>query len=369
MRIAIDARLKYYRLGGIAEYTRHLVLALAELDTETRYIVVHHVRDRETLAPAANFRRASTLTPSHHRYERWLLSAELLPLRLDVYHTPEGILPQRAAPRQICTVHDVHYLHFPQYMTPESRRYYNEQIVRSLRQAEHILVPSQATKTDLITLLDVPPEKITVHPLGVDDQFRPADLETIAAVRARYNLPQEYLLFVGTFEPRKNLPGLFEAYALMRDDAPEPPPLVLVGRRGWLTETIDATVERLKLRPSLIWIEHAPRHDLPALYSGAVLLALPSHYEGFGLTALEAMACGTPPVVANRSSLPEVVGDAGLLIDPDDPADLAQAMRTLLTDSDLRATLRARGLARAAEFTWRRTASIVLEVYRRGAAL
>lgn len=369
MRAAIDARLKYYRPGGIAEYTRHLVCALAERDAETHYTVVHHVRDPETLTPGPNFHRVSTLTPSHHRLERWLLTAELLPHRFDLYHTPEGILPQRAARHEIITVHDVHYLHFPQYMTAASRRYYNDQITRSTRRATCILVPSEATRADLVTLLGVPSEKIVTHALGVDDEFRPAGEDALAAMRARYKLPEAYLLFVGTFEPRKNLPGLFAAYARLRADLPDAPPLALVGRRGWLMDDIGAAVKQHALEPHLRWITDAPRADLPALYSGARLLALPSHYEGFGLTALEAMACGTPPVVSDRGSLPEVVGDAGLLVDPGDPEALADALRRLLADDALRNELRARGLKRAAEFTWRRTAATVLETYRRVAAL
>lgn len=369
MNTAIDTRLKYFRPGGIAEYVRHLIGALAELDSSTRYAVIHHVRDRETLAPAPNFRRISTLTPSHHRWERWMLAAELMPRRFDLYHTPEGILPERVARRHIITVHDVHYLHYPQYMTAASRRYYNDQITRSVRMADGILVSSQATKSDLIKLLNVPSDKIVSHSLGVNEMFRPASKEAIAAVRARYELPADYLLFVGTFEPRKNLPGLFAAYALLREQIPNAPPLVLVGRKGWLMDEIEAAVEQHHLQESLRWLENAPRADLPALYSGARLLAVPSHYEGFGLTALEAMACGTPPVVSNRASLPEVVGDAGLQVDPDDPAALADALRALLTDDALHAELRARGLARAATFTWQRTAAKALEVYQKFAAL
>lgn len=369
MRIAIDARLNYYRPGGIVEYVRHLIAALAELDRANQYAVVHHLRDRETLSRAPNFRRVSTVTPSHHRWERWLLAAELAPRRFDLYHTPEGILPQHAARRHIITVHDVHYLHYPQYMTAASRRYYNEQITRSVHMADAILVPSQATKADLVALLDASPDKIAPHPLGVHSMFRPASEEAITAARARYDLPADYLLFVGTFEPRKNLPGLFAAYALLCQEMADAPPLVLVGRKGWLMDDINAAVERHQIQNRLRWIENAPRADLPALYSGARLLAVPSHYEGFGLTALEAMACGTPPLASDRGSLPEVVGDAGLQVDPDDPAALAGAMRELLTDDALHADLRSRGLARAATFTWERTASTALDVYQRVAAL
>ncbi|MCZ7540676.1 MAG: glycosyltransferase family 4 protein [Anaerolineae bacterium] len=195
--------------------------------------------------------------------------------------------------------------------------------------------------------------------------FQPAPPEVIQACRARWGLPAQYLLFVGTFEPRKNIPTLLHAYDRLRRDLPGAPPLVLAGRRGWLYDDIHRTAEALALGDHLIWVENPPRDDLPALYSGAAALALPSHYEGFGLTALEAMACGTPPVVSDRSSLPEVVGEAGLRVNPDDADSIADALRRLLTDSALRDTLRDAGLARAATFTWRRTAEIVREVYAR----
>ncbi len=365
MRIGIDARLNYYRPGGIVEYTRYVISELAALDEASDYRIIQHIRDRETLAAAPNFRRLNTLTPSHHRLERWTLSAELALRRLDIYHTPDAILPASAARRHVSTIHDLHYLHYPQFMTADSRRYYAGQIRWAVGRADHILASSQATRTDLVTLLGAREDKITVHMLGVDALFQPAPAEAIQACLARWSLPAQYLLFVGTFEPRKNIPTLLRAYSHLRRDLPDAPPLVLAGRRGWLQEDIQRTVETFALGDWVIWVEDPPRDDLPALYSGAAALALPSHYEGFGLTALEAMACGTPPVVSDRSSLPEVVGDAGLLVNPDDADGIADALRRLLTDSDLRNALRDAGLARAAMFTWRRTAEIVREVYAR----
>ncbi len=364
MRIGIDARLNYYRPGGSTEYTRHLVQELALLDAESAYFIVHHARDQHTLRPAPNFQRLNTWTPAHHRWERWGLSLELWPRRLDVYHATDTIPPQHGGRRHVLTIHDLHYLHYPQFMTRESLRYYRDQIVWAVQRAAHILVPSHATARDLLTLLDVPETCVTVHPLGVNPAFHPQSADAIRAVRARWGLPETYLLFVGTFEPRKNITGLLRAYDRLRAKLPDAPPLVLVGRRGWLYEDIFATAEQLQLGKTLIWIEDAPFADLPALYSGALALTLPSHYEGFGLTALEAMACGTPPIISPRGSLPEVVGEAGLRVDPDDPEAIAEAMRRMLEDNALRAALRQKGLARAATFTWRRTAEIALRVYR-----
>lgn len=365
MRIAIDARLIHYRPGGIAEYTRHLITELAALDPQSEYSVLHHVRAQENLTPAPNFKRINIFTPSHHRLERWSLAAELLPRRLNLLHSPDLIPPAWGAQHRVITVHDLHFLHYPQYMTAESLRYYRDQAQWAVRTADHILVDSVATRQDLIDLLHVPAEKMTVHMLGVTPEFKPLPEAVVQDCRRRYGLPSSYLLFVGTYEPRKNITGLLDAYHLLRQTHTDLPPLVLVGRRGWLYEDIFAKVEALKLSDRVIWVENAPITDLPALYNGGLALVLPSHYEGFGLTALESMACGTPVITSDRGSLPEVVGDAGLLVSPDDPAEIAACMKHLLMDSALRSRLSAAGLARAATFTWRRTAEQTLAVYRR----
>jgi len=364
MRIGIDARLIYYRPGGIAEYTRHVIQELAALDPVTQYSVIHHHRDPKRLTPGPNFKRVDTYTPCHHRLERWTLSLELARHRFDVLHSPDMIPPQGGGRRRVITVHDLHFMHYPQFMTAESLRHYRDQIAWAVRSADHILVSSHATQDDLSNLLNVPAAKMTVHLLGVDKAFAPLPEEVVATHRQKLGLPASYILFVGTFEPRKNISGLLEAYHLLRQNYSDLPPLVIVGRRGWLYDDIFARIDTLNLADRVIWLEDVPESDLPAIYNGADVAVLPSYYEGFGLTALEAMACGTPVVVTNRSSLPEVVGDAGLLIDPYDPADMAAAIHRVLEDGALREHLRVAGLARAATFTWRRTAEIVLQVYR-----
>jgi glycosyltransferase involved in cell wall biosynthesis len=363
MRIGIDARLNHYRPGGSAEYTRHLILELGKLDQANQYFILHHAKGQETYTPGPNFRRVNLYTPCHHRLERWSLSAEIARLRLDVLHSPDAIPPAFGAQRRITTIHDLHYLYYPQFMTADSRRYYNDQIAWAVKTADHILVSSHSTQHDLMELLHVPADKMTVHVLGVNEIFHPQPPDIVQVCRVKYHLPKSYILFVGTFEPRKNLPGLFEAYHLLRQDIPDLPPLVLAGRRGWLYDDIFAKAEELKLHDCLIWLENLPTDDLPALYTGADMLVLPSHYEGFGLPALEAMACGTVPVASNRSSLPEVVGDGGLLIEPDDPAAIAEAIRRILFDPALRDQLRQKGLAQAARFTWEQTARSALAVY------
>ncbi len=233
MRIGIDSRLNYYRPGGTVEYTRQVIRELASLDTASDYRIIQHVRDRERLRPGKNFRRLNTLTPCHHRLERWSLSAELAPYRLDLLHTPDIIPPQGGARRHVITIHDLHFLHYPQFMTADSRRHYRDRVGWAVQHADHILVSSQSTLHDLSTLLNVPQDKVTIHMLGVDAAFKPLPPEEVERHTKRLGLPPHYLLFVGTFEPRKNIPGLARAYRQVIDVRTDCPPLVLVGRR-WL---------------------------------------------------------------------------------------------------------------------------------------
>jgi glycosyltransferase involved in cell wall biosynthesis len=367
MRIAIDARLTYYRQGGIANYIRHIVRELPQLDPHTSYIVLHSRKHADALAVPAhapNVARAALWTPCHHRLEPYTLSAELIPRRLHLLHSPDFIPPRWGARRYVITVHDLNFLHYPRFLTAEARRYYGGQIERAVRQAHHILADSQATKGDLVDLLGASVEKVTVHMLGVEDVFIPQPPQTVRKALAPFDLPAGYILFVGTFEPRKNLPGLLHAYRHLIGDLPDAPPLVLAGRRGWLYEETFDAVNKLGLSARVRWLEDVPQSLLPALYSGASMLVIPSFYEGFGLPALEAMACGTPTVVSDRASLPEVVGPAGFLVDPDDVGSIAHGLHALLTDSALRGRLVSAGLRRARAFTWRRTAEVVLGVYR-----
>jgi glycosyltransferase involved in cell wall biosynthesis len=363
MHIGIDARLTYYRTGGISTYIRRLVQALETLDSLNRYTVFHSRKAHESLV--TRFDHAVLWTPAHHRLERLTLSVELARFNLDILHSPDFIPPFRGARRHVITVHDLTFLHYPQYLTADSRHYYNDQIQAAVRHADHILADSEATKTDLRAMLNVPAEKVSVHMLGVDESFRPLPPDELARYRQQLDLPPDYILFVGTFEPRKNIIGLLDAYRLLLEKLPDAPPLVLAGKRGWLFDETLAHADALRLGNRIVWREAVPQEALPALYNMAHILALPSFYEGFGLTALEAMACGTVTVVSNRSSLPEVVGDVGLQINPDDPATIADALYHTVTDAAWRETMRQRSLERASTFSWERTAQVALSVYQK----
>lgn len=362
MQIGIDARLTYYRTGGISTYIVRLVQALERLDQHNRYTIFESRKVRHSIVPS-RFSSARLWTPSHHRLERLALSVELIRFNLDLLHSPDFIPPLRGARRHVITVHDLTFLHYPQYLTADTRRYYNDQIAAAVSHADHILTDSESSKRDMVEMLAVPAEKITVHTLGVDESFKPLPPDVLAEYRRKLDLPETYLLFVGTFEPRKNIAGLLEAYAQLKQALADAPPLVLAGKRGWLFDETMHKIEQLKLGDSVLWRENVAQDALPALYNMASVLVAPSFYEGFGLTALEAMACGTVPIVSNRSSLPQVVGGVGLQVNPDDTAALTDALERALTDTAWRQINREAGLERAARFTWENTASIALATY------
>ena len=362
-RIGIDARLTYYTQGGIAQYTQHLIREFAGLDSPHRFFIVQSRKDSRNLAIGSNQRRIRAWTPAHHRYERRALAVELLPHRLDLLHSPDFIPPLGGRFRTVITVHDLAFLHYPQFHTDESRRYYGGQIREAVQVADRIIAVSEATKKDLIELLDVPPEKIAVVLEAASEQYRPATPAELARLRQKLGLEGPYILFVSTIEPRKNISGLLRAYARLRHEMPDPPLLVVAGAKGWLYEAIFGLYKELELGESVRWLGPVQGDDLPVLYSGAEVFCLPSFYEGFGLPPLEAMACGTPVVVSDRASLPEVVGDAGLYVTPEEPETITEALLRVLTDPELAADLRERGLARVEQFSWGRAARETLAVY------
>lgn len=359
-RLGLDVRLAYYTGGGIARYIRHLAAELPALDPASQHIHFYRRGHAETFSPDA--RRVDCWTPAHHRLERLALAVELAPHGLDLLHSPDFIPPLFGSRRSVITVHDLTFLLYPEFLTTESRRYYNNQIAWAVRRADAISADSHATRSDLIERLGVPPEKVTVIHLGLDPAFQ-ANGSDPAPALAELGLSPGYLLFVGTFEPRKNVPGLLTAYATLRAGLSDAPPLVLAGRQGWLFEQVQERVAALKLTPFVRFLPEVSEAHLRALYRGAAVFVLPSHYEGFGFTVLEAMASGTPAVVANRASLPEIAGDAALQVDPDQPEAIAEALQRALTDASLRAGLVARGLAQVRRFTWAETARATLALY------
>jgi len=365
MRVGIDSRLVFYHQAGIGQYILRLTQALARLDRENQYILFTSRKDKTPLVEQANFKRQKLWTPSHHRFEPAALSVELARFRLDVLHSPDFIPPARLRAKSVITVHDLAFLLFPDFLTRPSARYYSRVDIAA-RKADHIIAVSESTKRDTIRLLGVPPEKITVIPEAAHPIFTPiANADALERVRARYKLPRDFILFVGTIEPRKNLSTLIRAFRRLRDNYKTDAVLAIAGHRGWLVEDVDQTLAETHLSDAVRFLGGVPNEELVYLYNAARVFAFPSRYEGFGLPPLEAMACGTPVVTSNVSSLPEVVGDAAMLVDPEDVDGLAVAMWRLLSDENLRRDLRAKGLKRAQTFSWERAARATLDVYHR----
>ena len=359
--IGIDARLTHYRVGGISRYITALLAAYEMQSPPHKLTILQSRKARKSLSD--RFASAKLWTPPHHPLERSALSIELWRHRFDLLHSPDFIAPRRGAKRHIITVHDLNFVHFPEYLTAESRRYYNGQIEASVAHADHILANSQTTKDDLIAILDVPPDNITVHLLAADERFRPlSSAETAGTLRA-LELPEDYFLFVGTLEPRKNLASLAKAYRDLKLELPDAPKLVVAGRLGWHYEQLLADVGALGMDEHILLRHAVSDQQLPAVYNRARAVVLPSFHEGFGLTALEAMACGAVPIVSQVGALHEIVGDVGVLVDPHDHNTIAAAMKRALTDSDWLALQAKRALARAAQFSWRESARIVLDCY------
>ena len=363
MRIGIDARLVYYSQAGIGQYILHLVNGLSQVDRDNEYVLLQSRKDDTTILKQPNFRRISLWTPSHHRLERYSLNVELMRLGLDVLHSPDFIPPHRPSCRSVITVHDLAFLLYPHFLTKESARYYGH-IDQAVRWTDHIIAVSESTKRDTMQHLGVPEDKITVVYEAANPLFRPVDKDGAREqVRNRHGVEGPFILFVSTIEPRKNVPTLLRAVWQLLECYKEDVRLVLAGGKGWLFQDAFAMVEELKLDSRVHFVGRVSSEDLLHLYNAAEMLAHPAFYEGFGLPPLEAMACGLPVVVANVASLPEVVGDAGLLIDPHDADELTVAMWRLLNDNDLREEMQTKGLRQAERFSWERAARETLEIY------
>jgi glycosyltransferase involved in cell wall biosynthesis len=291
------------------------------------------------------------------------LSWEMLRRPPGVLFVPSHVVPLRHPRRTVVTVHDLGYLEYPQAHTRFSRLYLHLSTLFSGKSARRVIAISETTKRDLVKHYHVPPRKIIVINHGRDSIFAPVDDEARRAeIAAKYGIQAPYCIHVGTLQPRKNLGLLVEAWDILRGGMERPPQLLLAGKRGWLYESLFDMVEARGLTELVRFADYVERDDLPALYSGALALTFPSLYEGFGLPPLEAMSCGTPVIASTATSLPEVVGDAGLLLEPHDPHPWAEAVQRLMLDPALQAELRRKGLERASGFTWERCARQTLQV-------
>ena len=369
MRIAIDAHSVGTGLAGNESYITNLIEALAEIDTVNHYTL--YVTKREAVErfchrwPHVQVR----LTLPHTPLVRIpvTLSAELRRNPVDVLHVQYTAPPFTPCP-VVATIHDLSFEHLPQTFKRRSRAQLRLTVRRTARVAAEVLAPSEHTRRDIIETYKIEPERVHVTPLAAAIHFAPVHEEKeLKLVRQRYNLEGDYILTVGSIQPRKNLTRLLSAYSALRRARPHAnlPKLAIVGKRAWLYGDTLRAIREHGLSDCVVLTGYVSESDLPALYSGALAFVYPSYFEGFGLPPLEAMQCGAPVIAGNRTSLPEVIGDAGLLVDPFDVQALMEALARLIDDRELRARLRIKGLERAKLFAWRETARLTLETYER----
>ena len=350
MKIGVDVQSTLGRKTGIGLYTANLLQALRQVAPQHEYVGLSWGRSTELR------------TDQRLWWEQVKLPLQALVSKVNVLHLTGFGAPRLHHCPTVLTVHDLIGLLFPSNLPPISRFYWSRWLPYTIRWADQIIADSEHTKHDLIRLLNIPEKKIDVVYLGVSEAFQPLeDRVVLKRVRRRYGLPHPVILYVGTIEPRKGLDTLISAYSMLSNRIPHH--LVIAGKRGWYTESIFHQVEALGLNQRVHFIGYVADEDLPALYNLADLFVYPSRYEGFGLPPLEAMACGVPVVCSNAASLPEVVGDAGLLVPPNDVGALEVAMLNVLEDRNKRVKMQVEGRERAKKFSWRETARQTVRVY------
>ena len=365
MRIAIDARkLRDY---GIGTYVRNLLRHLARTDHTTEYVVLCREADCQLVGELGeNFRAVPERSPGYSIREQITVPLDLRRERADLFHSPHYVLPPLTPCKSVVTIHDCIHLRFPQYLRNRlGYGYARTSLWMATHQSNRILTVSEASKRDILDYFHVPPEKIDVIYNGIDELFSelPSD-EDIGRVRERYQLDDPFILYAGNIKPHKNIERTIEAFHLLRRSAEfDSVKLVIIGDEIAKYAALRHAVHRHKLHKYVRFFGFVQDRTLAILYRLAAVFVFPSLYEGFGLPPLEAMASGTPVITSNVSSLPEVVGDAALLVDPLQPEAISEAMRRVLTDSALRDDLRARGLVRARQFSWERSIHRVREIY------
>ncbi len=370
--LAVDVTSAIYQSGGIGRYTRCLVTALAAMGAVPSLTAFWCGRPRDPIPTWLITLRGVRLRriPIPERLTTIVWQRARLPFPIDailghhdVLHFPDFVHAPVRSGATVVTIHDLSFRRIPEAADPGLRRYLNAAVPRSLATSQLVFADSAATRDDLVALLNIRSSDVRVVYSGVGAEFQPIHLhEELAAVRARYALPDSFVLSVGTLQPRKNYGRLIEAMPQILQQVPDTH-LVIAGRPGWLYDDLAALTRSHHLEQRVHFVTDVQDSDLPALYSLARVFAFVSLYEGFGLPILEAMACGVPVVASNASCLPEVTGDAGLQVDPTDIDSIARAVATLLLDDALRTQMVVRGRKRAARFTWRQTAEQALAGY------
>ena len=364
LRIAIDAR--KLRDFGIGTYIRNILIELSRLDRSTEYVVLCRPDDVEAgEVLGTNFRMVPETAPPYSIAEQVRIPLSLARERVRMVHEPHYVLPPAIRCRSVVTIHDCIHLMFPQYLPGRLAYVYAKASMWSAtRKADRILTVSEASKRDILRFFDVPADKVAVIYNAIDERFlAPANEERIDLVKQRYQLDHPFVLYVGNIKPHKNLERLIDAFGRARGQCSSDLKLIIIGDEISKYPPLRQAVHKHKLDKHVRFLGFQPMETLAVFYRLARAFVFPSLYEGFGLPPLEAMACGTPVVTSNVSSLPEVAGGAALLVDPHDADAIAHGICRAVTDDTLRAELIARGLERARSFSWAQSVRKIHAIY------
>ncbi len=365
MRIAIDISPLCKSRTGVAMYTYYLVRALSRIDTENTYMLYTNgaVSLDFPLPPNFFIRPTQMPLPQFQLWFHFGLPVFLRRDKIDIFHGTNFLIPPMPGCKTVSTVHDLTSITMRSKHKLFHRISHGLFLKGSLRRADRLIAVSSFTASEIERLFPGYAKKTSVILEAASPEFvRIDDRRRLAAVRAKYSLPERFILFVGTLEPRKNIAGLLRAFASVHKGIPHK--LVVVGGRGWKYSDIFDLVGELGIESSITFTDYVPSGDLPAIYNLAELMVYPSFFEGFGLPPLEAMACGTPVVTSNRSSIPEVVGDAAILVNPENTDEIAAGILRVLEDERVREALIEKGLERARLFTWEGCAAKTLAIYK-----
>ncbi|MBN2146114.1 MAG: glycosyltransferase family 4 protein [Anaerolineales bacterium] len=369
MRIGIDTTPLPQRPVGAGNYIIQLVRALLRQPGSDEFVIFAQRATAPLLGLAESPRLQLVVLPDKHPALRLLWEQTIFPIlvkryRIDLLHSLHYTFPLLYPGRRVVTLHDMTFFLFPHLHTPDKRYIFRFFIHTSARLADALVADSESTRQDAMRIARIPAKKIFTAQLGVTEEFHPIhDPAHLAEVRQKYSLPGRFVLYVGLIEPRKNLPSLLKAFSMIASRIPQHH-LVITGRMGWMVADVMKQVEALDLQHRVHFTGYVEQADLPVVYNMADLSVYPSIYEGFGFPVLESMACGTPVITTNVSSMPEIIADAGIQLSPQDTAGLAQAILALIESPEQRRVLAEKGLQRAAQFTWDRTAAQTLAVYR-----
>lgn len=352
MKIAIDAQTILGQKTGFGFYVKNLIDNLKKIDPKNEYILLRPETEKDFS------------TPQRFIWDQFKVPKLARQARVDILHQPCFSAPLFYRGKIVITVHDLISMHFPKNLPFASRMFYSKWMPFTYRRADKIIAISEDTKKDIMARLHINEDKIKVIHSAVAPDFKViSDADYLAKIKVKYNTGDQFILDVGTLEPRKNLLFLVRAYNLAVQQAHIPHKLVLSGKKGWYYDDLFKLIRDLKLEDKVIFAGYVAEEDLPALYNAADLFAFPSLYEGFGFPPLEAMACGTPVISSNTSSLPEVVGEAGILLAPENEQVWADKMVEVISNQALRQKMRAAGLAQAQKFSWEETARQTIKVY------